>query len=277
MMDIRYVNSRGQEINLVKEPYLLLSSNTLFNYEWSYDTFNNSYIGNFRKGIKTPDIQIKVSGKDYKDFLDNLNIITDILDHDNLNEVFGRLYFNGYYMKCNIKSNTKPNKFLLRNYCILSLSLVSDEPNWYMEQMTDITINSPAGTSNLKEYDYDYSVDYMRSAGLDGVFNNPFNKPVDTEITIYGEMKNLDMVINGNHYKVNCTIESGARLIINTLEKTITLIHADGRIENAFKYRDSKYYTFNKISGGDNSIYWNSNTDVSIKLIDERGEPRWEK
>ena len=132
-MDIQYVNSHGESLNLISDDFLLLSNNTLFNYEWQYDTFNNAYINNFRTGIKSMDIQIKVSGRDYEEFLDNLNKITDILNYDNLNDVRGKLYFNNYYMYCNITMNTKPSKFLLRTQCVLSLTLVSDEPSWYLE------------------------------------------------------------------------------------------------------------------------------------------------
>lgn len=276
-MDIQYVNSHGESLNLISDDFLLLSNNTLFNYEWQYDTFNNAYINNFRTGIKSMDIQIKVSGRDYEEFLDNLNKITDTLNYDNLNDVRGKLYFNKYYMYCNITMNTKPSKFLLRTQCVLSLTLVSDEPSWYLEQMVDIIKNDPSGTSQVKDYDYDYPVDYLRSIGTDGYFENPFDHSTDAVITIYGAISHPDILINDTNYKINYDLSEGDKLILNTLRKTITLIKKNGRIQNAFKYRDSEYYPFNKIPPGHNTIYWNSSANIEINLIYERGEPKWKK
>ena len=84
-------------------------------------------------------------------------------------------------------------------------------------------------------------------------------------------------IINDTNYKINYDLSEGDKLILNTLRKTITLIKKNGRIQNAFKYRDSEYYPFNKIPPGHNTIYWNSSANIEINLIYERGEPKWKK
>lgn len=102
-----------------------------------------------------------------------------------------------------------------------------------------------------------------------GIVEMPFR------LIIYGPCVNPVIYISNHAYQVNCSVESGEHLIIDSSEKTIQLVSNHGIISNKFAQRNKESYIFQKIPAGSNNITWDGSFGFDITLFEERSEPRW--
>ncbi len=120
------------------------------------------------------------------------------------------------------------------------------------------------------DYPYDYSVSHLsRNIVCDSVGSGDFR------LLIYGEAVNPSIVIGGHIYAINGTIGKGETLLIDSLNKSITLTTAFGNKVNWFDKRGRKDYIFEPIPAGTNPVNWSGSFGFDLTVIEKRSEPRW--
>lgn len=123
-------------------------------------------------------------------------------------------------------------------------------------------------------YPYDYPYDYAPSHSLgtivcDAVGSSAFR------LLIYGEAANPSVVIGGHVYAINGTIGKGESLLIDGLNKTITLTTEQGNKINWIDKRNRQSYIFEPIPAGKHSVNWPGTFGFDLTVIEKRSEPKW--
>lgn len=127
---------------------------------------------------------------------------------------------------------------------------------------------------NGKGYPYDYPYDYAISLIRDNIMCDSTGSS-DFRLLIYGEAVNPSVAIGGHIYTVNGTIAKGEILVIDSLNRTITLTTAQGNQVNWFDKRSRADYIFEPIPAGKNSVTWSGDFGFDLTIIEKRSEPRW--
>ena len=99
-MNVRYVNNKGVEVNLNKEPYKLLVSD-LLDYEWEVLKSSNKISG-FEKSVSEKTINIDIMKNKSKTARQLMNELSFVFESDIVNKMPGKLYIDDNYMRCYI-------------------------------------------------------------------------------------------------------------------------------------------------------------------------------
>ena len=145
--------------------------------------------------------------------------------------------------------------------------------------VSSLTINGytgfgQGGGSAFLDYDIEYAYDYTNSMERLELVNQNFVAS-NFRLTIYGEALNPRISVNGHVYEVEGTVEAGQLLVIDSINKTITLYTKNGAAVNKFNSRNRDSYIFEKIPAGDLKLSRSDNFRFDLTLIEERGEPKW--
>ena len=135
MMDIYYLNAKGEKLNLVEWPYRIQTGDFL-NYKRSYTFFNASYGGmiqGFNSEVSERNVVLTVSARTMDEYYNALNRFYDVVDSDVVNLTPGRLYVNGQYMRCYIFGSEKTEWEYGCNFLDNTISIVSGSPQWITE------------------------------------------------------------------------------------------------------------------------------------------------
>jgi hypothetical protein len=264
---IKYINHLNEELNFDSNG-IFLTENDLRDSSWSYLTKNNR-ISSFNKKISSKKVTIQIINKD------KWNQLFQIMEKDVLYNIPGKLYIDDYYLNCFITeyNNSKYNK--LRTYLEKKLTIVSDYPFWIKENQFQFRFENlqQVQGKNL-DFSYDFSYDYFSGVNSDIVTVNSF-KTVLFKLTIFGPCVNPSIVIANNPYKLNIDIIFGEKVIIDSMNKTITKIKANGEKSNIFYTRDRDYYIFEEIPNGVSNVLWNGDFDLDLQILELRSEPKW--
>ena len=95
------------------------------------------------------------------------------------------------------------------------------------------------------------------------------------KLRIYGACINPAIIIGDHTYKVNCTVNAGEYLTIDSTTKKIYVTGTDGTVTNVFSQRDRESYIFEKIPVGMVTVAWGGGYGFDLILLEERSEPKW--
>lgn len=116
------------------------NSNELRNYSWDYDTINNR-ISRFYRKITKRKIPLVVHCKTEDEAVRVRNKLMELAEADIDAIIPGKVFVGDYYTIGYIAVSKKKNYLVTERYCILELTLLSDDPAWYREQ----TYSFPVG------------------------------------------------------------------------------------------------------------------------------------
>ena len=269
-----YENHLGQRFDSLANG-VFLNYSTLRDYSWSHESINDR-ISRFYRPVINKKMPVVIVGKTEAEAMLAQNTLLDIAEVDIAAVKPGKLYINGYYTHGWITGSTKSDYLISKRYTKNTLTFVSDGSAWYKETThvfaagLDAGINNGSGT----DYPYDYQYDYaLKASGriitCDGVGNNAF------KLRIYGLATSPAVSVNGHQYKINGTINPGESLLIDSVNRTITLTTASGTPVNWFDKRDRQMYIFEPIKPGMNTITWVGTFGFDLMVIEERSEPKW--
>ena len=279
MISIYYINSKGERLELVKEPYRLQTSD-IFDYSWEYENVSGiryrGTITKFVKNITSKSLVLTIGAKNQKTYYEALNRFFEVVDYDVVHKTRGRLYIGSQYMLCYIHASEKTEW----EYGIESLdntvSLVTDYPYWIEEKQlsffTKGQISSHAGT--YLDYPYPYAFDYAIDGSQSYVENDHY-KTCEFEMVIYGPCTNPKIVIGGHTYEVLTSLNQGEYLKINSREGTIVKNAEDGAVTNEFNNRNKESSVFERIPVGNSIVTWSGDYGFDVILFMERSEPKW--
>lgn len=252
-----------------------MNYNDLRDYSWNYDTINNR-ISRFYMGANSRKIPLIVYCKSDDEAVMVKNRLHELAESDIEAKIPGKIFVGDYYTKGYITGSSKSNYLITKRLCNIELTLTSDDPAWYREQKHAFFPGSGSATAigGGTDYPYDYPYDYALSLNgrrivCDSVGSNAF------KLLIYGEVSNPAVVIGGHTYAINGTIGAGETLLIDALEKTITLTTATGAKINWFDKRARDNYIFESIPAGQNTVSWLGTFGFDLTVIEKRSEPRW--
>ena len=270
-----YVNHLNQKIEFGSGG-LYITDSTLRNYEWKYDT-DYDEITNFRKGVVTKKLTIYILKPYPQEALDAANEIHAIFERDVLTEKPGRFIIDGYYCKGYVIVSEKPTWNDANRYMTVNVTFASDNADWISEAVTTfrkITDESGEVAKDVKKYPYKYPYRYANKNSSGNVTNNAAVAS-DFIIRIYGAIANPLVMIAGNVYQVNVSIDENEYMEINSKDKTIIITKKDGQKVNAFWSASRQGYIFEKIPSGMPVVSWDGSFSFDIVVFDTRSEPLW--
>lgn len=271
---IKYVNHINEEIVFGDFPYFV-NYNDLRDFAWDVTT-RNDRIASFKKGVVSKSLPVIIKCKKEAEGYDARNKMFEVFEKDVLACKHGTLYVGDYYLKCFITGSKKANYLIAKEFMTLDLTLQTDLPQWVKE--TTIPIGARADeTADFLDYPQIYPHDY-KNVQVKGFINNTNFIASNFRLIIYGEIINPTIYIAGHKYNVNVELNQDDRLIIDSIEKTITLVRDNGTGDriNCFNLRNRDSYIFEKIPTGEN-LFMSPNDYIrfDITLLDERSEPQW--
>lgn len=273
---IYYKNNYGQSVNFTDWPYMI-SESDLFNYGWSYE--GEMEISSFKKGITEKSMKISVAADNLTLYDNALNHLHEVMEKDVMNLTPGRLYVDEFYLSCYVISSEKADFFPGVPFLTNTFTVASDTGKWVREHTevfkadTNIAYNGTSVQRNL-DYAYDFNYDYANGSMGKGLVNDGF---FDTnfEMIIYGGCSNPRVMIAGHIYEVECQLDTGEYLTVNSITKKIFKTKISGEKVNLFKNRNRESYIFKKIPPGNSSVAWNGMFGFDVTLFEERSEPKW--
>lgn len=269
---IKYINHIN-EIVVIGEGKIFANASDLHDFAWSVSSKNNK-ISAFKRGIVTKTIPLQIVCDSEEEGIRIKNSMYEIMEKDVLAKEYGRIVIGNYYMKCYVAGSKKSEYLLNRGVMQVSLSVRTDCPEWVKESTTSFNENT-ASMDEYLDFPFDYSYDYRNELAQKQINNTSFVAS-DFRMDIFGYSINPTIYIAGHEYSVECTIDTGEYLTIDSTRKTIVLTHVDGRKENLFNKRNKASYIFEKIPAGVSAITTtDSQIAFDITLMEERSEPKW--
>lgn len=271
---IKYVASSGNTYDLITNGIKHREANY---YSWAWDVEGTKLqfgerVADFSREAATYDTELIFYGSEQRrrTLVQNLH---DDFENDVRTKRAGKIIWGSYYLECYItESSTEPTE--VGTWTSNKISIYAPYPFW----VQDFKVSLPASqetASGFLDYPYDYPYDY--TAPTMGTRHIQTNFPFESEfeMVIYGLAVNPRVVINDYAYALYATIPQGAYVIINSRQKTI-MMYQNGTRTNMFNFRNKTASIFQRITGGDLTISWDSSFGVDLTIYHERSEPRVE-
>ncbi|MCM1258795.1 MAG: hypothetical protein NC307_13200 [Roseburia sp.] len=276
-MEIFYANNRNEKIYLDREPYKMLSSTSLFDYEWEHTTqgSTNPRITRFSQTMKEKDFVIRIFGNSIVDFKEKSNRLLSVFEKDIFDLSPGKLYVGGWYLRCYISKSKKPKRYLNAKTSLVEVSVTAENGMWTKEAITSFgkITNEVYNRAGL-DYAYDYSFDYSNSLTSQLLVNENY-APADFELTIFGACENPAISIGLHTYAVNDSLSLGEYIKVNSRTRKIYKVKNNGEKVNIYDRQGREFWIFEKIPSGNLIVAWSGGFGFEIALLEERSEPRW--
>lgn len=254
---------------------IYVDMNDLHDYEWT-STKKNNRITAFNRNVSKRKLPVIIICDTEAKGTAAKNRLLEVTEKDVLALKHGQIIIGDYYFKCFVTKSQKKNYLTTKRYMTATLTLESDFPYWVKETTTvfrkghELVVD---GTTNL-DYFFDFPFDYTSESNGRMLVNTGFVAS-NFRMIIYGECTNPVVYIGGHAYQVNCYVNKGEYLTINSVSKKIELVGNDGTITNMFNSRNKDSYVFEKIPSGTNTVTWDGDFGIDIILLEERSEPKW--
>ncbi len=268
---IVYTGSTGEAVEMAVGGPWHYGDTDLHDYEWSYDTVNDRSVG-FRRSPRDFSIHVMLRGGDAAE----RDRAVDVFDADVAAGTPGTLRVGASEMRCYVTASSKDRWWYDEASMDMDLTVHADDPVWTREATSQFLKAVEQEPSDDLDYPHGYPHDYApdtRSAAL----SSPFASPCAARITVYGPAVNPYVIIAGNRYQVDATVEDGGLLVIDGRGKTITVTSADGYSESAFAagVREDGARVFAPVPSGTSPVSWTGAFGFDVTLIEERSEPAW--
>ena len=266
-----YTNSYNETLEFGKD-CLFVNENDLRDFAWEITTRNNKISG-FKKGIVTKTIPVILKCETEAEGIELRNRLFEVFEKDVLAMHPGKLHIGDYYLNCYITAIQKAQYLINNNYMTAVLTVQTDFPSWIKETTTRYQMSDDS-TARFLDFPYEFRYDFKNDIVNADIINEAI-VPLNFILTIEGHANNPTLFINDHRYCVNVTVEDGETLIIDSVNKTITL-NRDGWLINCFNERDRDSYVFEKIPTGVNKVMSTApDLKFTLTLLEERSEPKW--
>ena len=250
-----------------------LNRGDLRDYSWGFDKINNR-ISRFYRGITSRKIPLVVYCNSGDEADSAMNRLHELAEADVVAKIPGKIFVGDYYTRGYITASAKSDYLTRRKYCKIELTLTSDDPAWYLEHSHQFIPHMGNEFSGGVDYPYDYPHDYALSLNGRKIVCNSV-EPGAFKLVIYGEATNPTVIIGGHAYTVNGTIGKNETLLIDSMNKTITLTTASGKKINWFDKRGREFYIFEPLPAGQSPVTWAGAFGFDLTVIEKRSEPKW--
>ena len=149
--------------------------------------------------------------------------------------------------------------------------ILPDGEDWIYESKYTFQPQETSDSGNNMDYPHDYPFDYYNGMSSQILLNEAISD-ADFEMVVYGPCENPEILIGNHKYHVNCQLETGEYLVINSLTKKIYKVKNDGEQVNQYNLQDRDWYVFQKIASGSHSVFWSGLFGFDITLYERRSE-----
>lgn len=274
-MNIEYVNSQNESINLSDFPYCIQEPESLLGHKWAYtalESYNGGgVITNFRQEIREKKFQISIWADDQEDFSTKMKRLLDAFDIDVIQKTAGKLYCNDTYLKCFI-IESEPSEYEEDFYTTeQTFTIVAENPMWINEKT--FVFMSTNHTDIGFEYPHDFPIEYHIPESGEGIVENGSLKGCEFRLTINGPVTNPAIYIGGHRYGVIASANAGEYIEIDSRAKTVKKVGTGET--NLFNNRVKESDIFHPISAGVNAVTWENEISFEIGLYEERSCAAW--
>lgn len=267
---LKYKNHLGEVIDFGRSG-IFVSSNDLHDYSWTV-TQKNDKISAFTRSVAKRTLPVVILCPTVEEGVAARNRLMEVAEKDVLAKKPGRIIIGDYYFQCYITESKKTKYLATRRRMEVKLTLTSDAPFWVRESAHSFWTG---GASNLGlDYPFDYAFDFTPDAVISTLVNTGFTAS-NFRLVVFGPCENPVVYVGGHPYGVNCTLESGEYVTIDSVAKTVIKTALDGTATNLFNQRSRDAYIFEKIPSGQTAVSFDDDLRVDIVLLEERSEPRW--
>ena len=268
-----YENHLGKRFDSLANGMYLVHSDIL-DYSWNFDVINNR-ISRFFRPVTTRGLPLVVIGKTAAEAKEARNRLLEIVEADIHAILPGKIYIGEFYTIGFITASKKSKYLFNKRYCNINLEFTSSDPAWFTERTYVFAKDN--GDSDIAygvDYPFDYSFDYATTVKNRQIIGGDSGGS-KFKLKIYGDATNPSINIGGHVYSVNGTIKKGESVLIDSINKTITLTMATGQKVNWFDKRNRESYIFEPIPPGNSSVNYSGTFGFDLTIIEERSEPKW--
>lgn len=270
----KYVSASGVEVDFTVNPFVWRGTD-LLNYAWTpaYSKRQSSFgssVKNFARDSRQFTFQVLAINGTWAEITTALNRMHGIFEVDVTGKTPGKLYFGDQYLPGFI---TDSSKTVMDNlYSIVNLTFASGSPFWVTE---DLHRFEPLSTSASTGFILPLALPFAIVAPQSRQMVNDHYVDCSAIITMYGPVTNPSFSIGSHTYEVTGVLNTGDRIEIDQVERTVTKISSSGERLNFFSKRGKSYSVFDPIPHGENYVYSNNDFTFDILLLKERSEPVW--
>lgn len=128
---------------------VFLNYSELRDYSWKYDTINNR-ISRFYRGITSRKIPLVVVCNNATEAANVRNRLLELAETDIEARQPGKVWVGDYYTNGYITASEKSDYLVNKRYCVMELTLTSDDPAWYTDKLYHfVSDNAPVGSDTL--------------------------------------------------------------------------------------------------------------------------------
>lgn len=275
---LRYVNSRGQEISfLADKGPLLLGKTDIFDMERDYSAIGGTIVG-FDAGIREASLAVLMREGD----AGLHDRFVDVVSYDLAVGRPGRLWAGKCWLRCWISGFELSEWGYYDSMCTWDCTVLTDRPAWVREETVTLTARDDLEIGGL-DYPHDYPHDYLYSAGASVTLTNPYSLPAKCDIAVAGPCRHPYLIVGANRYQVLEDVDAGQLLLIRGFggdgKRDIVVRHRDGTERSVFAkgVRDPRNGAdvFAEIPPGKSVASWSGSYNVELKLYEERTSPCW--
>ena len=267
-----YKNHMNEVFDFGKDG-IYLDGNDIRDFEWKVTTKNNR-ISAFDYAVRKKKLPVIIICDSEESGTAAKNRLFEIAEKDVLAMKHGQIIVGDYYMKGFITKSAKKDYLISKRYMKLTLTLTTDFPYWVKESKTTYSTSKAKSGSAFLDHPFDYPFEWYQRMQSQALINTGFVAS-NFRLIIYGACANPSISINGHEYQVECTVNSGEYLTIDSATKKIFLTEMDGTVANKFNNRNRDSYIFEKIQPGSNVVAWDGTFGFDVILLEERSEPKW--
>lgn len=272
---LKYKNHLDEVFEFGKDG-IYVNTSDLHDYEWKVNT-KGSKISSFSYGTQTRTLPVIIICASAEEGIAARNRLFEVCEKDVLAFQQGEIILGEYSFRCFVTKSAKKDYLVAGRYMTVDLTLTSDNPVWTRE--TEYNFKPVTATETASEYlDYNQSLDFPYdyfSPYTARILSNDSLAEANFKLRVFGVCSNPSVTIGGHTYQVNCTLEAGQYLIVDSLTKKIHIVNNDGSTVNAFNLRSRESYIFQKIPAGNNTVSASGNFSFDVILFEERSEPKW--
>lgn len=261
MDKVRYVNTRGETINLVKAP---LITNTKQFREFVYEIENGRVKASGKKVFSVP--AALVGDKKTRDKT------IDALAYDSEINKQGRLYVNDWFIYCNfagIDSVVVETDIAAR----LDLSFKAPKAEWLREVKYNLATESGEALSGLN-LPFNPPFNYSAHKRTVSKIANTTVSDADFVLEFTGEADSVEFSIDNTVYTISSVMAEGESFYLNTYTREV-LKFRDNNVVDLFSFTGDDTYIFTKIPTGEHTVAWKGDFSVRLTLLERRRFPRW--
>lgn len=270
---LKYQNHLNEVYEFGKDG-IFVDANTLHDYQWAVTTKGNK-ISALTPTITSRALPVVILCKTEKDGIAARNKLLEVVEKDVLAMKYGKIIIGDYYFRCYVTKSQKRDYLTSKCQMLITLTLTTDHPRWIKESKFSFRSGTGEHTKGQDlDFSFDFPFEYAFGADANELINTAFVGS-DFKMVVYGACVNPTVTVSGHDYTVNCSVNVGEYLTIDSLSKKIFVTHNNGATTNVFCYRDRESYIFEKIPAGHNTISWVGEFSVDLTLYEERSEPKW--